>query len=142
MVSFRTSLTLFLPLFAACVGVAAATHEAGTVKDLAKKYMLITIKTDRARPLAHCDSKECFFNCEKDGSIGGTCTDTGECLCQSAPSALRIQQSRINKGDVLRPAEECDIDACNEVCYQKGGFAGGVCKDGACECVAPEKDGK
>ena len=108
---------------------------------LAKKDLHITIKTDGAKPSFNCDEKECFLSCEKDGAIGGTCTDTGDCLCQSAPSALRIQQSRINKGDVMRPAEECDLDACNEVCYQKGGFAGGVCEDGACKCVAPEIDG-
>ena len=40
-------------------------------------------------------------------------------------------------------ANECNLEVCNDVCYQKGGFAGGVCTpDGSCECVDPDKDGE
>lgn len=29
----------------------------------------------------------------------------------------------------------CEADTCNEACYQRGGYAGGICDDNVCKCM-------
>ena len=37
-----------------------------------------------------------------------------------------------------RLQESCDDAKCDDLCYQRGGFIGGVCGDnGKCDCTAP-----
>ena len=85
-----------------------------------------------------CDDKECFQACYDDDQMGGVCL-RGTCACESVPSRA------VGGGSArpLRPADECNDEACDKTCYQRGDSIGGSCHDGKCECtpiLAPPDD--
>lgn len=83
---------------------------------------------------------DCFKQCETDGANGGVCEGSQGCQCAYSGLKFHVQKDGAR---VRLAANECDLDVCKDVCYQKGGFAGVVCTpDGSCECVAPEKAGE
>ena len=99
----------------------------------------ITITSDGDTLSSSCDNMDCFKQCEADGAIGGVCEGSKGCECAYSGSKFHVQKDGAR---VRLAAHTCDLDLCNEVCYQKGGFAGGVCRedDGSCMCV--EQTGK
>ena len=101
--------------------------------------MHVIISNNAESLVASCDAKDCFKQCENEGAIGSTC-DSDTCRCAYSGERFRLQQSHPH----VRPTAECNLDVCNEVCYQKGGYAGGVCNTDTdtCECIAPEDTGE
>ena len=109
--AFPRQLTLrFLALDARDINIIINTHD----------------KAPSGPSTSSCEPKNCFTQCEDGGAIGGVCDDSG-CHCQYGLAGLTVQVG-LTRGSRLAPTEEkCDLDICNKVCYQKGGFAGGVC---------------
>lgn len=110
-IAFPRQLTLrFLALDARDINIIINTHD----------------KAPSDPSTSSCDPKNCFIQCEDGGAIGGVCDDSG-CHCQYGSAGLTLQDG-LTRGNRLALMEEnCDLDTCNQVCYQKGGFAGGVC---------------
>ena len=106
--------------------------------DLSKRDIFVTINTHGGTSASACQLVDCFKQCQADGAIGGVCDDADACQCAYGAEPFRIQHSRVKGHPIAHGAEEtCDSDICNEVCYQKGGYTGGVCVDNACQCVKP-----
>ena len=86
---------------------------------------------------AQCDGKTCFTECADKGAIGGA-SEANTCLCQYGPGVDGMRNSPFQSAKLRVKTEDCDLDACNKSCYEKGGYFGGVCNDaGACDCVGP-----
>ncbi|KAI4217844.1 MAG: hypothetical protein L6R36_009246 [Xanthoria steineri] len=123
-------------LFASAYG--AVVHQAEEAADLSKRDIFVTIKTHGGTSASACQLVDCFKQCEADGALGGVCDDADTCQCAYGTEPFRVQHSRVKGHTIAHGAEKtCDLDICSAVCYQKGGYTGGVCVDNACQCVKP-----
>ncbi|KAI4267434.1 MAG: hypothetical protein LQ337_008353, partial [Flavoplaca oasis] len=116
----------------------ASAFTEGTIKsDMEERDLTLIINTQKDITTAQCDGKTCFTECADKGAIGGAC-EADTCVCQYGPGVDRTRNSPFKSGKLRVQSEDCDPEACNDTCYEKGGYFGGICNDaGACECAGP-----
>lgn len=120
----------------------AVVQDSNKPNAIDKRDIIISIDTNRDVVAASCDPKDCFLQCADDGAIGGACADPQTCKCaygpSRRPSVAEQQQHHLHKTGMRIKEESCDKDICQQACYQKGGYVGGLCSadTGDCECIA------